>query len=497
MDAKTRKLEDKIRFLQKEAEAFKKQSYAQSDLLLDLVPPLSRLGHAANAETVDAALELARGVNKNSQDVDAIREVADAFLSVYKQSQDSGRLEPHDTGWRKTLAAAVSNLALDPRVVKQCSSRLLNGDSLQESLKPLCDALKASSKQAALDASTCERLATMIGALPLENSQQLLASKLSSRLRGFSASIDDLDETLDELASLLGQALQNTVKRDKQMQRLVTQMSGELTVVEGFLGTLNQRDDASLEQALTVQSEVVSQSQDLTTVFDNSDSLDEIKTHVVARAQSIRSRMDRFVADAKAQRQLASQASADLSSRLASAESEVEATRQQLLEANEKASTDFLTGLCNRLSFEERLQHHLDQSPVDDLLCCIIWDVDHFKKVNDTYGHLVGDRVLKAVACVLKERVGEKDLAARLGGEEFVTVIRKSESDAVLRWANSVRNEISQEKHDADSCDISVSVSCGIAQYQRGDSLVSILARADKALYQAKDDGRDQCAVAA
>jgi|GEM_PF-3182580 len=496
-DANTRKLEDKIRFLQKEAEAYKRQSYDQADLLLDLVPPLSRLGHAAAPDVVDAALELARGISKNSQDIDTIREVADAFLAIYKKANDAGDLQPHDIGWRKLLVSATADLPLDRKALKDFSQLLLNGESLNNALEPLKDALQQSGDNSGLDASTCERLAEMIAALPLEKLELLQAGKLSSRLRHDSLTMDDLQQILEELASLLGHALQSTQKRDQQMQRLVAQMSGELSVVEGFLGALNQRDDASLAEAVTVQAEISEQSLGIAAVFDSNDSLVDVKKQVLSRAASIRTRMDRYAADAQIQRESAAHDTAELAGRLAAVETELQNTREELEEAKETASTDFLTGLHNRLAFEQSMGQWLKAAQPNEQLCCIIWDVDYFKKVNDTYGHVVGDRVLRAVSAILKDRVGDDDMAARLGGEEFVTVIRHSDPQAVLQWADGVREEIASTQHDADTEMIAVSVSCGIAQYQRSDTLVSILARADKMLYSAKDQGRNRCLLAA
>jgi len=135
-DQKTQKLEERIRFLQKEAEAFKRQSYEQADLLLDLVPPLSRLGHAGNSTVVDAALGLARGIGKNSQDVDAIRALADEFLAVYKKAHEAGKLLPYDTGWRSELADTLSKLPADPHLMHLVSQRVREGGALPEALTP-------------------------------------------------------------------------------------------------------------------------------------------------------------------------------------------------------------------------------------------------------------------------------------------------------------------------------------------------------------------------
>ena len=496
-DEKTRKLEDRINSLQKEAETYKHQSYDQAALLLDLIAPLSRLGYAANPTVVDSALSLARDVSKQSQDVDAIREAADIFLDVYKTARNAGSLEPHDTVWRKSLASAVEDLPIEPETSQLVTENLQSSVSLAEALAPLAESLQSDSLPTMLDATACERLAAMISTLPLEKMDLMQAGKLSSRLLGGSVDFEELEEILDELASLLGHALQSTMKRDQQMQRLVTQMSGELSVVEGFLGALSRRDDASLAEAVSVQTEVGETSDGMEAVFDSGASLLEIRSDVLTRAHSIRVRMDRYAAEAKAQRAMASQDTAQLAGRLSTLESELQNTRDELEHVKELATHDFLTGLHNRRAFEDATKQWLADAKPGQKLCCIIWDIDLFKKVNDNHGHVVGDSVLCSVASVLKDRVGDQDLAARLGGEEFVTVIREADASSVLKWANDVRIAIASMSHDADGEMISVSVSCGIAEYMRSDNLTSILARADKALYRAKDEGRNLCLFAA
>ncbi len=496
-NANQAKLQEKIDFLQKEAEVYKRQSYDQADLLLDLVPSLSRLGFAANAEVMDAAFELARDVTKNSQDVDAIRVVADNYLSVYKKAKDADTLKPHDENWRSGLAEVVGDLPIDAELRRRSCRKLLEGIALAEAFQPIADALQEIDTDSALSDSTCERLAAMISALPLQDSKQLQANKLSSRLRLKPLPVQELEQILDELASLLGCALQSTSKRDQQMQSLVTQMSGELGAVEAFLSALNQRDDAALTEAIAAQSEIGDQSQQINSVFESDDPLQDIKTQVLSRAQSIRVRMDRFVEEAKQQREQSSQDAKGLSERLAAMESELRNTQKKLLESQEAANRDFLTGLHNRLYFQKTMLECLDLAKTGEKLCCIIWDVDFFKKVNDNYGHMVGDRVLRKISALLKESVEERDTAARLGGEEFVTVILNRETSEVMQWADNLRQAVAAMTHDAETETIKVSVSCGIAAYQHGDSEVSILARADKALYSAKEQGRNRCLLAA
>lgn len=442
---------EQLVFFRREAEAYKLQSYQQADLLRDIVPPLAALGREACPDVLDAASELSRSVQRNSQDVDAIGEASCVFLRVYHLAKETGRLRP----------------------LSQAKGEPSGGEGL--------------------NASTRERLAELILALPLESSALQKASELSSRLRGKQVAVAELESILDDLARLLAQALLSSQTRDLQLQRLVAQMSGELSVVEGFLGALDRRDDDALAQAMEVQAEVGERSNEIAAAFEGSEDLVGIKTQVLERASSIRVRMDKFAAEASSQRAIAAKTSAQLATRLADMETELQSTREQLVEAQESAAHDFLTGLYNRQAFEGAVVAWLQEPESRARLFCIIWDIDHFKNINDTHGHIVGDGVLQAVAQLLGQSVESSDIAARLGGEEFITVVRHQDADAVMKWADGVRQAIAALEHDAEKAKVSVSISCGLAQYRRSDTLVSIMARADKALYKAKDLGRNRC----
>lgn len=494
------KLEDRVQFLQREAELFKRQSYEQADLLLELVPPLTRLAQSGNAAAVGAAMQLARGVGNHGQDVDAIRALADEFLDVYRRAQDAGQLLPHGEALRAELAEVLAGLPVEAHLLELALKQLRGGSDIAASLAPVVEALRGGPAQAAhaeLDGRTRERLAAMVVALPLEQVESQRAHRLGERLRGDGVDMQALGGMLGELAALLELALQGTETRNQQMQRLVEQMSGELSAVEGFLGALDKRDDDSLASALAAQADVGAQSDGIASVFEHCDSLDAVKGQVLECTRSIRARMDRYAADAQEQRRQAALESADLTGRLTALEGELQNTRAALAEARECASHDHLTGLYNRAAYEERMKLWLAEARAGAPLCCVIWDIDYFKLVNDNHGHLVGDRVLQAVAATLEARVGERDLAARLGGEEFVTVVRGVQAKSVLLWADAVREQVAALAHETESDPIQVSVSCGIAEYQRGDSLVSIMVRADKALYNAKHQGRNCCQLAA
>ncbi|MBA3563515.1 MAG: sensor domain-containing diguanylate cyclase [Gammaproteobacteria bacterium] len=165
--------------------------------------------------------------------------------------------------------------------------------------------------------------------------------------------------------------------------------------------------------------------------------------------------------------------------------------------------TDVLTGWHNRRYLQARLQEELARARRDaSALICLLLDVDHFKKVNDTYGHLAGDNVLKEIAARVNDEVRESDVAARFGGEEFAILLPDSGLDSARRFAERVRAAVSASPIDTGSDSaVTVTVSIGIASIRPtadAEDLKSLgeqlLAEADVALYRAKAEGRDRVA---
>ncbi len=162
---------------------------------------------------------------------------------------------------------------------------------------------------------------------------------------------------------------------------------------------------------------------------------------------------------------------------------------KQELELKDLASRDALTGLLNRRSGELLLKQYDDMNqPPNNMLCLIMLDIDKFKKINDTFGHVIGDQVLKSSSQLLKSEARVTDSVIRWGGEEFLIVVSNSTLKATLKFAERIRNSFELK---GDSTVGVVTASFGVAQMLPGESTASLLNRADKALYKAKLEGRN------
>ncbi len=169
----------------------------------------------------------------------------------------------------------------------------------------------------------------------------------------------------------------------------------------------------------------------------------------------------------------------------------LQAEREQLIQ---QASTDVLTGVANRRHFHEFLEEHFRLAArYGTPLSLFLVDLDHFKQLNDRYGHLVGDEVLRAVAQRMRAALRDADLLARFGGEEFVVVLPSTTLDGAIQGAERVREAIASRPIEAAGFEIPVTASFGVSAY-RADALMTpewLIKEADLALYEAKRAGRN------
>jgi diguanylate cyclase len=175
---------------------------------------------------------------------------------------------------------------------------------------------------------------------------------------------------------------------------------------------------------------------------------------------------------------------------------ELDNIRDSLKAAEERSNTDALTGLANRRSMDEFFRSaQIVAMEGDEPLSVLMIDIDHFKKFNDTYGHQVGDQVLRLVAKVLQDNVGQGGLAARYGGEELIAVLPGYDLAACADVAESIRLRISEARltrRTTGQAITSITVSIGVAQFRLAESAEAMIERCDRGLYQAKRSGRNR-----
>jgi diguanylate cyclase len=188
--------------------------------------------------------------------------------------------------------------------------------------------------------------------------------------------------------------------------------------------------------------------------------------------------------------------STSLETKLSETTREVNALREKMARLKTQALTDALTGLVNRWGLEKLLCREMAGAKRDQTdLCLVIADIDHFKMVNDTYGHLVGDNVIKMLAATLIDFYKNRDMVIRYGGEEFLVVLPDCALDAAVGQSEKLRGflETMKWKRKGSGNTLGkITLSFGVARYRYDESMEDFIHRADEALYRSKKNGRNR-----
>ncbi len=188
--------------------------------------------------------------------------------------------------------------------------------------------------------------------------------------------------------------------------------------------------------------------------------------------------------------------SAHIGARFDAAQEEMTVLREALSSLQDEVRRDELTGIANRRAFDEMLDKQISLSKRKSRpFSLLLIDVDHFKNINDTFGHTIGDEVLRFIAKRIESRIRKEDLAARFGGEEFTVLLPETLINSAVSVAEGIRSYFSKTRLNRDSKPKTigkVTISVGVAEYINGETATELINRADSALYKAKKNGRNQ-----
>ena len=158
---------------------------------------------------------------------------------------------------------------------------------------------------------------------------------------------------------------------------------------------------------------------------------------------------------------------------------------------------DSLTGLLNHTTTREHVEAELARMKREEKpLALAMLDLDHFKRINDTYGHVTGDRVLKTFSSMLRQRLRGSDIIGRTGGEEFSVALPGATQEQAFSIMDDVREAFACVRQEHDGVEFNVTFSCGIAMFPEHDTITDLAEAADKALYKAKNKGRNRIVIA-
>jgi len=299
---------------------------------------------------------------------------------------------------------------------------------------------------------------------------------------------------IKKVVQLVNQSI-NSIEQEKQdLETYLTKISTQLVDIESFMHVIRRDNDESKSRSLSLTDSVETGFSSIEETITESTDLTALKQDVSTNLTEIRKHVEDYKHSEEVKKDISSQSYAKIIEELSRSQKESEKLQEQLHESKIQLLRDPLTGVANRLAYDERIIVEFNRWKRNNTpLCLALWDIDHFKKINDRYGHGVGDRVLKLFADIIQSRIRKVDLFARIGGEEFVLIMPDTSIENALNLNNTLRVMLEECNfhYEGQHCQITSSV--GIAEFRRGDEADIVLERADKALYHSKNNGRNQC----
>ncbi len=303
-------------------------------------------------------------------------------------------------------------------------------------------------------------------------------------------SVDSLLPLLDSVRDLVMEAY---LAANQAFATYLKNVNQELAEIYMLLGGAVKNTQNEREASRKLQADVMREMSDLESTAASATDINQLKDTVKSQLGNIRQVIDHYQQTDQAQQFLAKQLQT-LGAKIKTMEVEAEKNRTNLEAHRQKALHDPLTELPNREAYNERASAEVQRwQRYGRPLTIAIFDIDHFKRINDTYGHQAGDRVIKVIGRSIAKRLREVDFFCRYGGEEFVALMPETDSATALAVLEKVRDAIAHAAFNYKDQPMSITLSVGLTEFKTDDSLESAFERADQALYTAKSNGRNRC----
>jgi diguanylate cyclase len=434
-------------------------------------------------------------INTLDTQLEKVENQTDNFHQLYKDLFNSNRQS------FKSLIRILNHVDQSPEVTHDLETLL---DVVKHSEGQLIDSIGW--------LASITNISNKISVQEGDNSHELLQqvkhdiSRLLARLQGASndaAEIEVMQTQLSEAQSFIEVRaclrqistflLELIFSGQKEFESYLEGINNHLaTIRENLNLTTNTQKEIRLEEK-TFTNEMRNHIALLNTKIDDMPAVGQIKEEIGDQLFAIAQNLERFNHNSNQREQTMSEQLSSLKNQVNDLEKENRKFHAEIELNRRQAYTDSLTNLPNRADWERRSeQDFLHFQRYGHNLVLAICDLDFFKNVNDTYGHQAGDRVLKIVARKLKDGIRETDFVARIGGEEFVILMPETSMEDAFRVCEKIRLSIADSNLHFKGSPVNLTISIGLAQFEQNSLIDDVFANADRLLYQAKNNGRNQ-----
>jgi diguanylate cyclase len=384
------------------------------------------------------------------------------------------------------------------RLAKSLTSAVVTLDATSPVLKilaPVTPAPVSAARPKRWDA-TCAAVAGLLARLKTGEADDSTAQQLIAQLAGA-----ETDATLavivTRVADLVGRRGESIARERLQAASVLSQVTQRLEEMAGYLTESNSANRNHFDDTLSLNDTVMLHVRELSHEINGATELALLQSAVTTRLESLTRQVCDFRAREETRLTEYNGRAENMRTRIANLERETQELHSKLDLEKHGARLDPLTGVDNRKSFDERFAQEIARrAQGGGPLVMLLWDIDSFKVINDSYGHRAGDRVLQAVAGCFKTALRAGDFVARIGGEEFAVLLSGIGLAEAVTMANEVRSAVEGLRFHFRGAPVRVTVSCGVTELTSADAPEAAFDRADAALYRAKNSGKNLCVAA-
>jgi diguanylate cyclase len=343
------------------------------------------------------------------------------------------------------------------------------------------------------DAEIRRNLLALLGAVRRDTNLAPLVAEIEVQL---SVPVLDgqLPQLLSDIADLVARRIMAVEAEKQEVEDLLAQITLRLDDLTEYLLGEEKEHRQSIESSKAFNQQLTTEFQDLGSSVETAADLDQVRTRVRTRLDNIDTQLQEYRSREDERAKSFADRNEEMRSRVELLEGETRNLQDRLRDEQRISMVDGLTQIPNRHACDKRMVEEFKRwQRFGQSTCIAIWDVDLFKKVNDTYGHRAGDKVLRIIAEKLNSQIRQTDFMARYGGEEFVMILAGTPPVNGLKVCDKLRESIAALGFHFKGSAVSVTVSCGVTELRPGDLLDEAFDRADKALYAAKEQGRNRC----
>ena len=305
---------------------------------------------------------------------------------------------------------------------------------------------------------------------------------------------DHVPKALESIADLVIKMRSRIESEKNDFQEFLQQVTEKLQMLDQHIQENADDQKTIFDENRKFSDDVDTEVEQMQTDVKEAADLSVLKTSIGMKLSKITKHVETFRTTEEKRKLQMEIRVGELASKVHQLETESQGLHEQLVEEQKNAMQDALTKLPNRLAWNERMEYEFSRwNRYKSALVIVVWDIDDFKKVNDTYGHKAGDKVLTTIATLLNDKIRETDFIARFGGEEFVMLLPETEVAQAQAVVEKLREAVEDCEFHHGEKRVAITVSGGMTQFKKGDTPEGAFERADQFLYKAKSSGKNRC----